>query len=212
MKQHKTSCFGIILSCDKYLNTRAEKQNTADLPMPYRYFVGDGVKSIRGDVVGLKCPDNYESLHYKVYESIKWVDSNTEYDYILKTDDDIIFNRSNIEKIYKKIIESECDYCGNFTLVQNGYMSDWHFGKCYDKIINKTHILCPKTYYASGGAYFLSRKFVKQYLNIFPTLNKNLIYEDAFMGVAFNECKKIDNSLKILDGVNRDILEAFNWI
>lgn len=209
--KEKPSCFGVILSCQKYIKSRAVNQNTDELPFDFRYFVGGKEEKDNNKIITLKCADNYESLHHKVYKSIKWVDENVDYDYILKTDDDIPFDKEKIENIYKKITEGSYDYCGYFSSIKTGYNSTWHFGKCEDETINKTQVYCPATYYAAGGAYFLSKKFVKQYLNNFQNTDQSLIFEDVFMGVSFAECLKKDSSLKILSGLNKEILQAFKW-
>lgn len=207
-------CFSVILSCHKYIESRIKTQNIEELPFRYRYFIGkdEDKKNDNKNIISLDCLDNYESLHYKVYEAIKWIDENVEYEYILKTDDDIPFKKDSIKKIYNKFVDGGYDYCGYFTLVKNGHMSSWHCGKCEDSKINKAQVYCPPNHYASGGAYFLSKRFVKHYLETFPKMDKKLIYEDAFMGRVFSECEKVDGRLKKLDGVNKEILEAFNWV
>jgi hypothetical protein len=214
MRSFSKKCFTIILSCHKEMD-RIKSQDTSQLPFDYSYFVGNDERPINvpeKNITQLSCLDNYESLIFKVYESIKWVDSNIEYDYILKTDDDIVFDKLKINKLYETICSSGIDYTGFFNFSPNTtnreYYSNYHFGKCEDAKINQTSVLCPATdTCASGGAYFLSKKSVKEYLNQFHSQDKGLIFEDLFMGRILNKYKK----LNISKDFNQEIREAFLW-
>lgn len=209
----KKKCFAIIISCFKNIN-KINNQATSNLPFDYSYFLGQSNQdsSINKPHQKLDCKDNYESLIFKVFKAIQWVNKNEDYDYILKTDDDIIFNKEKINSLYKNIYQSDIDYTGFFNVnsytLNKSYYSNYHFGKCEDQQINNTPVLCPAmNTYASGGAYFLSKKAVNKYLNEFPKEDKKLIFEDLLMGKILNS----QDNLKIERGLNNEFREAFKW-
>lgn len=213
MKTLNSTCFAIILSCKKNAE-KIKAQNLDGFPFDYSYFIGNDrplTESINKNIKIAKCKDNYESLIFKTYESIKWVDENIEYDYILKTDDDIVFDNHKIEKLYKKIHSNNIDYTGYFNEDPNSlyaYYSGYHFDKCEDPEINKKPVYCPSNNsYASGGAYFLSKLAVKKYLKQFPLEDKQLIFEDLLTGKILNN----EPVLNISRGFNKEIREAFSW-
>ena len=215
MKKDDLNCFTIVLSCFKNYK-KIESDSASNLPFDYRYFTGKPnyptTQLINKKTQTVDCPDNYESLVLKVDESIKWVNENIEYDYILKTDDDIKFNQDKIKAIYKKIKSLNIDYTGFFQssprTTNKDYYSQYHFGKCEDSIINSTPILCPAmNSYASGGAYFLSKKAVLEYLRNFASRSLSVIFEDVITGEIMNNCK----SMNISRDFNKEIREAFLW-
>ena len=210
-------CVAIILSCHKYLSSRAFDQDITELPFEFRYFVGERDPrrftniALPTNVVELPCKDNYESLVFKVHEAIKWVSSNLEFDYILKTDDDIIFDSELILNLYDKILSNSVDYGGHF--VRPEKMPLWsymHQHSCEDPILKCIPAVSPQLPYASGGAYFLSKKAVNAYLNHFPLMRKDIIFEDGFMGACMQECPSHDD---IRQGrwVDNDFRDAFQW-
>ena len=88
----KIKLFTIILTCEKYEH-KMLSQDTSKLK-DYMYFIGNPALSsplVKGDIVYLPCPDNYESLTLKTLMAIKWVVENKEFDLLLKTDDDVTF-------------------------------------------------------------------------------------------------------------------------
>ncbi len=213
MKTLNSTCFAIILSCKKNAE-KMKAQNLDGFPFDYSYFIGNDrslTESINKNIKIAKCKDNYESLIFKTYESIKWVDENIEYDYILKTDDDIVFDNHKIEKLYKKIHSNNIDYTGYFNEDSNSlyaYYSGYHFDKCEGPEINKNPVYCPPNNpYASGGAYFLSKLAVKKYLKQFPFEDKQLIFEDLLTGKILNN----EPILNISRDFNKEIREAFSW-
>ena len=123
--------FALILSCEKYAFKR-DKQDKNELPMEYRYFVGNAniEKPIeKGDVVYLPCRDEYEHLTRKTLLAFKWIFDNVGFvDYILKTDDDVKFKKNKIEEMIDNLFKQKIDYAG--ILHKGGYRSSHHFGKC----------------------------------------------------------------------------------
>ena len=114
---HKQKCVALIVSCHKYLHTRAQQQDTSALPFDFKVFVGKSHSSnlaLPLNTIELPCKDNYESLPQKVYEAIKWAKANLSFDYILKTDDDIVFNTAVIKDVFSIITHAKADYAGCF--------------------------------------------------------------------------------------------------
>lgn len=203
------TCHALILSCHKYLGDRATKQNKKNLPFNFHYFIGHSKNftqsSIDEKIVTVDCPDYYENLPDKVYKSIEWIYHNLKFEYILKTDDDIIFDKKNITKLYAEIYKSGIDYAGNLIGV-NSYRSTWHKNKCENDQINNISINVPSTEYCSGGAYFLSKKSVEFILNNYSSLKPpDLIYEDVAMGYVLSHCNGIKKAK--INNLNK----AFIW-
>lgn len=190
--KYADTCKTAILSCYKYLDSRSANQNTNNLPFTFYYFVGKQennsktIDLLGKTIVEVDCYDYYENLTDKVYKSIEWLYSHTDCEYVLKTDDDIVFNKEQILSAYQKIYQSGIDYAGNFVRV-NSYQSTWHHNKCQNHELHQTSVTVPTTEYCSGGAYFLSKKSIKfileNYYDLKPT---DLIYEDVATGYVLS--------------------------
>jgi hypothetical protein len=208
MDTHDT-CHTLILSCYKYLEDRITKQDKENLPFDFHYFIGNSKSltqtQIDRKIVTVNCLDYYENLPDKVYKSIEWIYNNLKFEYILKTDDDIVFNKENITKLYSEIYNSGIDYAGNLIRVSS-YKSTWHKNKCENNQINNVSIDVPSTEYCSGGAYFLSKKSVEFILNNYALLKPpDLIYEDVAMGYVLSHCYGIKKAK--INNLNK----AFIW-
>jgi hypothetical protein len=181
-----SDCFMGVLSCKKY-EDRRKTQRMNDNIFEYKYFIGDPNNEdiiIDDDVVILPCSDDYEGLPMKTKLMLKWIiDNRPKVNYILKTDDDIIFEFDKLYENYNHVKSNNIDYSGN-VIKTFGYISDYHFGKCNSDINDKTFLVCPSTY-CSGGGYFLSKKSAK--IIIQTEIDKNTIFEDHFVGKSLNE-------------------------
>jgi hypothetical protein len=175
--------FALILSCEKY-SFKREQQNKDTLPMEYRYFAGDPKTSVayeKGDVIYLPCRDEYEYLTKKTLLAFKWIRENIGIvDYILKTDDDVIFNKENITQMVQELHEDNIDYAG--ILHKGGYRSRHHFGKCTDERMNTVLMPVPPVTYCIGGAYWVSRKAQEILGSIENYKPYFSIFEDACVG------------------------------
>ena len=209
--QHK--CVALIMSCRKYLYTRAANQDTSNLPFEFKYFIGEDPSSnlaLPLNTIELPCNDNYESLPHKVYEAIKWAKANLNFDYILKTDDDIIFNTAAIKDVFSIITDTKADYAGCFDRGKLPTYSYSHLGACEDPIMRRIPMLSPQCPYASGGGYFLSRKAVDAYLQAYPSLPKQIIYEDRMMGEYLN-ASSISQNILVQRIPKQEYKKAFYW-
>ena len=175
--------FALILSCEKY-SFKREKQDKESLPMDYRYFAGDPDTDVayqRDDIIYLPCRDEYEYLTKKTLLAFKWIRENIGFvDYILKTDDDVVFNKSKIENMAADLYKKQIDYAG--ILHKGGYRSGHHFGKCSDERMNSTLMPVPPVTYCIGGAYWVSKKGQKILASIKDYKPYFSIYEDACIG------------------------------
>jgi hypothetical protein len=175
--------FALILSCEKYTFKR-DKQDTSQLPMDFRYFVGNPKLTSpleEGNVVYLPCRDEYEYLTKKTLLAFKWIRENLGFfDYILKTDDDVTFNKEAIQKMSKSLYENKTDYAG--ILHKGGYRSRHHFGKCSDERFNSVLMSVPDITYCIGGAYWVSTRGQEILGNVEDYSKYFSIYEDACIG------------------------------
>jgi GR25 family glycosyltransferase involved in LPS biosynthesis len=185
-----SSCFIIILGCKKYMHKiKKHRKQMINSNFNYRYFIGNpNIKEPKeeNDIIYLPCGDNYEDLSDKTYNSLLWVRKNfPQIDYVLKTDDDTILYFQNIYKLFQKMMKNKCDYVGNGISIDKKHQSEYHFGKCKDKTINKTAYTLEKINYCSGGCYFLSRKSMDI---IFKDFNKyKNIFEDYSIGLTLHK-------------------------
>lgn len=153
-------------------------QDTSELG-DYMYFIGDPTLSssfVKGKVVYLPCPDNYENLTKKTFMAVRWAFKNKDFDLLMKTDDDVRF-LDGFDKIIREA--SVHDYSG--FLRSGGYMSDWHFGKCENQELNNLPIAVPEVAYCDGPLYFLSRKSSSLLVD-YGLRNDFCMYEDAEVG------------------------------
>lgn len=178
-------CFMGVLSCKKYEHRRHSQVMDENI-FEYKYFVGNPNNEepiMNGNIVTLPCGDNYEDLPLKTKLMLKWIIENKpEVNYILKTDDDIVFNFEKLYENYSYVKLKNLDYSGN-VIKTFGYNSDYHFGKCDSDINNKTFFVEPSIY-CSGGGYFLSKKSAE--IIILTELGEDTIFEDHFVGKILN--------------------------
>jgi|694.fasta_scaffold26737_8 hypothetical protein len=194
------TCFMGILSCEKYKNRRG-KQDLSNSIFEYKYFVGDPTLTspIEEDqVVYLPCKDEYEFLPIKVLLMFDWISKNKKFDYVFKTDDDIIFNFQKLQELYNFVSSNDIKYAGNF-ISTNPYWSDYHKDKCDDEIKNYL-FLVQKCQYCSGGGYFLSNDTVQTIIEKNTDYNKitqTELLEDYFIGRFLNENGIFPTSINI---------------
>jgi hypothetical protein len=180
-----SSCFMMILSCDKYEDRRA-KQNLSGHNFPYRYFIGKpnlDEPTEKGDIVYLNCPDNYESLIEKVQKGIEWIYKNhPDVKYILKTDDDVQYDFEKLKMFYDHLVKNNIDYAGLVVYMQPR-KSNFHHGKCENSELDKVIYQLHKCAYCSGPAYFISRKSADIMI---AQKQFETIYEDYEFGLLLN--------------------------
>jgi hypothetical protein len=167
-----------ILSCRKY-EYRRKLQKLNNCPFEYMYFIGkpeciDVEVDIENRTVYLPCKDDYESLTLKVYHMLKWIQTNKEVDYILKTDDDIQFNFSNLSEIFLRAHLLNIDY-GGYVVQNKEKYSLYH--SIRNDVQNKKEVLLPLIEFCPGGGYILSKRSIDIVIN--NLLDEYTILEDV---------------------------------
>jgi len=180
------NCFMGILSCDKYQDRRSS-QDLTNCIFDYMYFIGNPTLDqpiVEDNVVILPCGDNYEDLPIKTKLMLKWVlDNKPDIEYVFKTDDDIKFDFTKLFENFSEISLNKMDYSGRL-VINNGYESSYHQGKC-ESDINDKIIYVDKADYCSGGGYFLSKRSAEIIIN--TEIGENVVYEDHFVGKTLSD-------------------------
>lgn len=136
--------------------------------------------------------ESYNNLYLKILESLKYINSNIEYDYVIKIDDDTLFN---IDKFDPNVLTA--DYIGTpETNLAENYISlprlnlfkkidlGMHKGKCF---------------YMCGDFYILSKKAIKHILNNIEKTNEikeEIICEDYLIGHLLSNASITTKNIK----------------
>jgi hypothetical protein len=126
----------------------------------------------------LNCRDEYEFLASKTLAIVKWVYYNTNFDYLLKVDDDVILNPSKLAQFEY----SHYDYIGG-RLIYDVFDPLWHTNKTWNEQLSRMYCQIDgiTPYYGGQFSYFLSRRAMKVLIDNSHELTTQL-YED--FGVA----------------------------
>ncbi len=152
-----------VFSCHPYLETRIPALRAGwlslleKLGVPYVIVVGDGDNTLRGDVLYLDAPDDYEGLPQKTLAVINWVHNHTRFGHMLKIDDDCFLNAP---LFFGALNYRKFDYYGRCLLRKTGQMDRrWHQEKSTSARGQMDLDKSPEpSLYADGGsAYTLSR-------------------------------------------------------
>lgn len=197
------TCFMGILSCKKY-KTRRDKQNLSNNIFEYKYFIGDPSLTSpleKDEIVYLPCKDEYEFLPIKVLLMLDWIQENKKFDYVFKTDDDIIFNFEKLKELYDFVSTNNIKYAGHF-ISGGSYFSSYHANKCESEI-KQYSIFVEACQYCAGGGYFLSKDVVQMIIKKNLDYNqkgsyiRKHIFEDHFIGKFLNQNGIFPTSINI---------------
>jgi hypothetical protein len=93
--------------------------------IPVFFSVGGFYENIiRNDELNLRAPDSYDYLFEKTKEACK-VLLDREWDYLIKTDDDVVFDVDQTMKILEEYQEVDfcfSQYCGAFCIIKREYV------------------------------------------------------------------------------------------
>lgn len=153
----------VVYSCRAYLDTRIVAiretwlRSLASRGIPYVVMVGDGNDELSGDLLSLNVSDRYEDLPRKTLKFVEWVLENTDFEYVLKIDDDCYLN---VEEYFDSASYRKFHYYGRVLHRHKGAMDRaWHHSKSQGmramSALDKSPE--PSTYADGGGAYSLSR-------------------------------------------------------
>lgn len=182
-----------IISCRKYIDERGPAiidgwaGKLQALGIPYVFVIGGEETRLDGDVLQLDCPDDYEHLPEKVLATIRWVQENTNFGFMLKVDDDCFLN---VGEFFLEHSYRNHDYYGRSIYRPIGGMDRmWHMQKSTSHRARKELDKSPEpSLYADGGSgYTLSRtamnKILDQGETSFGAMLKNSSYmEDKLVG------------------------------
>jgi len=137
--------------------------------------------------------ETYNNLYLKVLESLKYVNSNLQYDYVIKIDDDTLFN---IDKFNLSLLTA--DYIGvpvtsldeNYIIIprlktQKKINLGMHEGQCF---------------YMCGDFYILSKKAVEHVLNKtekVKEIKEEFICEDYLIGYLLKDTPITTKNIKL---------------
>ena len=152
-----------VFSCRPNLETRIAAMRAgwlgdlARLGIPHVVVVGNGDGQLRGDVLHLDAPDDYEGLPQKTLATIAWVHGRTRFTHMLKIDDDCFLNAP---AFFCGLSHLKSDYHGR-PLTRYAGQTDrtWHNAKSTSPRgrleLDKSPE--PSTYADGGSGYALSR-------------------------------------------------------
>ena len=201
----------LIMNCNKY-KYKAEKQKQEwlqNIPKNIIYYHIIGDESITNDyvfddsnrILYVKTPDDYNSLPYKVIKSFFAINSEFEYKYIFKTDDDQhLIDVFFFENLIKSIQITSPDYGGNLITIAKDAISDYYI---YHPELPRD-ILVKATKYCNGRFYILSNRAVLQLIEKMDNIKKEY-FEDYATGYYLTDSIKA-NFLPINNNVFIDFL------
>ncbi|MEL6338110.1 MAG: hypothetical protein AAFQ88_15915, partial [Pseudomonadota bacterium] len=152
-----------VFSCHAYLKDRIPAlrdswlSDLAAMGIPYVIVVGDGDGTLKGDVLHVDAPDDYEGLPAKTLATIDWVHRNTAHAHMFKIDDDCLVDAAHL---FGDLAWRACDYMGRKLYRSPGQMDrTWHQAKARSERgrleLDKSPE--PSTYADGGSGYLLSR-------------------------------------------------------
>lgn len=155
----------IVLTCDKYLNTRVESIKKSWGRDKNIKFLTD-TKYDEIHIVGFNTQKNYNGIYDKYLNFFKIYNFNN-YDYYFFVDDDTFVNLSNLEKL--ELLPSRDSFCTGRLLCLNPDATDlWGNYTGTDITLIKGENINLPLYYPSGGSGFIiSQKGcnqIKEYL------------------------------------------------
>lgn len=176
-----------VFSCIPYLEDRIPAMRAGwlglleDLGVPYVIVVGNGDGTLRGDVLHLDAPDDYEGLPQKTLATVRWVHDNTRFGHMLKIDDDCFLNAP---LFFGALSYRKFDYYGRRLLRSPGQMDrKWHQSKSSSLRGQLDLDKSPEpSEYADGGTgYTLSRTAMSAALHAATTQQGQHLIAVSFM-------------------------------
>jgi len=162
----------LIFNCVKYKYKAIRQKHTwlKDFTIiPYFHVIGDPqltteyVFNDKERLLTIKVEDDYNSLPQKVIQAYAAINTEFNYKYIFKTDDDQHVSNTKIFNSIAGIVLSKTPtihYAGNVINVDKSYLSQYH--KIHPEL--PPFLPIKATTYCSGRFYILSNTAVKQLL------------------------------------------------
>jgi hypothetical protein len=190
----------LIMNCKKYEKKAFIQKNTwlKTIPLYLKYYHVIGDETLETNfvfdndrqILWVNTPDDYNSLPKKVIQSYQAVNSNFNYKYIFKTDDDQMLTNPNFFNTITKLIlnKKPVSHYGGFIIDVNlPYLSQYH--KIHPEL--PEYIPVKVTKYCNGRFYFLSKDAIEDLITKKNTIEKEFL-EDYAIGFNLHEKYKID--------------------
>lgn len=176
-----------VFSCHPFLDSRIPALRAgwlADLKamgIPYVIIVGNGDGTLRGDVVHVDAPDDYEGLPAKTLATLDWVRRNTTYAHLFKIDDDCLVDA---QALFGALSWRGVDYMGRRLTRAPGQMDRiWHQEKASTPRgrleLDKSPE--PSTYADGGSGYLVSRDAMEAVAQAARSPEGRTLIETSFM-------------------------------
>lgn len=178
----------VVYSCRPYLDSRIAAiratwlQSLTARNIPYVVMVGDGNDELDEDLLALNVPDRYEDLPRKTLKLIEWVLENTDFEYVLKIDDDCYLN---VDEYFDSASYRKAHYYGRALYRKHKGETDrsWHHAKSQGTRAMSALDKSPEpSAYADGGSgYCLSRFAMQSIANAMKTTTGKRLAASSFM-------------------------------
>ncbi len=178
----------VIYSCRPYLDSRIKAiratwlQSLTARNIPYVIMVGDGNDELNTDLLALNVSDRYEDLPKKTLKLVEWVLENTDFEYVLKIDDDCYLN---VDEYFDSASYRKSHYYGRALYRKNKGETDrsWHHSKSQGtramSALDKSPE--PSAYTDGGSGYCLSRFAMQSIVNTMKTAAGKRLAASSFM-------------------------------
>ena len=199
----------LLLNCEKY-KYKAEKQKSTwlvSLPENIIYFHVIGNIELKTEysfdfsnkILYVKTPDDYNSLPYKVIQSFSAINSEYDYKYIFKTDDDQnLTNPLFFYDLLRNVELNKPNYGGKFISIDNDCYSNYF--TIHPEL--PRNLILRKTTYCNGRFYILSKNAVMNLMEKKEYIKKEY-FEDYAIGYFLDNNIK-ENFLHIDNNVFKD--------
>jgi hypothetical protein len=180
----------LIMNCKKYIKKALFQKRTwiHSLPDYIKYYHVIGDETLEKDyifdninhVLFVKTMDDYNSLPKKVIAAYNAVNSEFDYKYIFKTDDDQILVKKAFFDIVTKLVSTfvpKTHYGGYIVDVKSPHLSQYH--KIHPELPENLPVMATK--YCSGRFYYLSKEAIVHLINIRDKIEKEY-FEDYAIG------------------------------
>jgi len=175
----------IILTCEKYMNTRVKYQKETFLKDVNYYYISYKMDE-NNNIYGFDTDDSYDSCPNKYLNFIRTI--NLVYDWYIFIDDDTYVFPDKLVEFLTHFDSQQCYYMG-VDFSQTGILTHYSGGAGF-LLSNPTYTLLKK--------YLQNEKTIEDYKKEYVTLypNNSLIHGDVFMAMWISETNKI-NDLQI---------------
>jgi hypothetical protein len=146
----------IVLSCDKYLNSRCKAQRDSFLKNEKRIFLTDSSSFNGDDIIGYDTPQNYEGIQDKYISFFKNY-SFDDSDYFFCIDDDTFVNLKNLNKL--TLPDSNIPFCLHRICYLDQDAKDYHGNFTGYPLYKITGVetQLPLMYPSGGSGFILSK-------------------------------------------------------